>query len=151
MKKNHVSRVPAFLMILLAGFLSFGSLRAEGSKADLASAAEAQQRTVTGKVVDAQGQPVAGASVMIPGTNRGAVTATDGSFSIAVAEGAQLEVSFLGYETVTVAARNGTMRGSPYSGNAAVHIVPGHTDAIEKYAWSRRLRTSRPRSPSPDT
>ena len=68
MKKNHVSRVPAFLMILLAGFLSFGSLRAEGSKADLASAAEAQQRTVTGKVVDAQGQPVAGASVMIPGT-----------------------------------------------------------------------------------
>ncbi len=107
MKKNHVSRVPAFLMILLAGFLSFGSLRAEGSKADLASAAEAQQRTVTGKVVDAQGQPVAGASVMIPGTNRGAVTATDGSFSIAVAEGAQLEVSFLGYETVTVAARNG--------------------------------------------
>ena len=105
MKKNHVSRVPAFLMILLTGFLSFGSLRAEVSKADLA--AEAQQRTITGKVVDVQGSPVIGASVMIPGTNRGAVTASDGSFSIAVAEGAQLEISFLGYETVVVAARNG--------------------------------------------
>ena len=107
MKKNRVSRVSAFLMILLAGSLAMGNALAEGSKAALKSATEAQQRTVTGKVVDAQGNPVPGASVMIAGTNRGAVTATDGSFSLAVPDGAELEVSFLGYITVTVPARNG--------------------------------------------
>ena len=107
MKKNRISRVSAFLMILLAGSLSMGNALAEGSKAALKSATEAQQRTVSGKVVDAQGNPIPGASVMIAGTNRGAVTATDGSFSLAVPDGAELEVSFLGYVTVTVAARNG--------------------------------------------
>ena len=88
-------------MILLAGSLSMGNALAEGSKAALKSATEAQQRTVSGKVVDAQGNPIPGASVMIAGTNRGAVTATDGSFSLAVPDGAELEVSFLGYVTVT--------------------------------------------------
>ena len=107
MKKNRISRVTALLMILLAGSLSMGRAAAEGSKAALLSATEAQQRPVTGKVVDAQGNPVIGASVMIPGTNRGAITATDGSFSLVVAEGTQVEIAYLGYVTVTVPARNG--------------------------------------------
>ena len=104
MKKNRISRVTALLMILLAGSLSMGRAVAEGSKAALLSATEAQQRPVTGKVVDAQGNPVIGASVMIPGTKRGAITATDGSFSLVVAEGTQVEIAYLGYVTVTVPA-----------------------------------------------
>ena len=47
----------------------------------LGTAAHAQQ-TVTGKVVDAGGQPVVGATVLVEGTTNGVITAGDGSFSI---------------------------------------------------------------------
>jgi len=40
------------------------------------------QRTVTGKVTDANGNPVAGASVLIKNTRTGTVTKEDGTFSI---------------------------------------------------------------------
>ncbi|MGF2414833.1 MAG: TonB-dependent receptor plug domain-containing protein, partial [Ferruginibacter sp.] len=44
----------------------------------------AQNRTVTGKVTDANGNPVANASVVVKGTSIGTTTATDGTFSLQV-------------------------------------------------------------------
>ncbi len=38
----------------------------------------AQNRQVTGKVADAQGKPVAGATIMIDGTSTGTTSAADG-------------------------------------------------------------------------
>ncbi len=65
------------------------------------------QSNITGKVVDANGEPVIGAAVLIPGTTTGATTDLDGNFSIRVAPGAALEVSCIGYETLRVNAANG--------------------------------------------
>ncbi len=63
----------------------------------------AQNRAVGGTVLDASGQPVVGAVVMVPGTNNAAVTDVDGHFSIRVGAGeASLEVSCLGYTTQTL-------------------------------------------------
>ena len=63
----------------------------------------AQNRAVDGTVLDASGQPVVGAVVMVPGTNNAAVTDVDGHFSIRVGAGeASLEVSCLGYTTQTL-------------------------------------------------
>ena len=63
----------------------------------------AQNRAVGGTVLDASGQPVVGAVVMVPGTNNAAVTDVDGHFSIRVEAGeASLEVSCLGYTTQTL-------------------------------------------------
>ena len=107
MRHNRLFRVQAAAMTLLAGTLSVGTARAEASAAGPMSATEAQQRQVSGKVVDAQGNPVIGASVMVPGTNRGAITGSDGTFTLAVAEGTQVEIAYLGYVTVTMAARDG--------------------------------------------
>ncbi|MDQ3279380.1 MAG: carboxypeptidase-like regulatory domain-containing protein, partial [Bacteroidota bacterium] len=57
----------------------------------------AQNRTVTGRVTDAAGNPISGASVQVKGTNVGTVTREDGSFSIAVAPSATtLTVSAVG-------------------------------------------------------
>ena len=44
--------------------------------------AVAQNFRVTGVVVDETGEPVIGASVLVDGTNRGAVTNIDGEFTI---------------------------------------------------------------------
>ena len=60
----------------------------------------AQNRTVSGKVLDNQSQPLIGAAVMISGTNTGTTTDVDGNFSMSVPSGdAVLEVSSLGYIT----------------------------------------------------
>jgi TonB-linked SusC/RagA family outer membrane protein len=52
---------------------------------------------VKGKVTDAKGAPVEGATVKVVGENITAVTKADGSFDIAVKPGKTLEVSVVGY------------------------------------------------------
>ncbi len=50
----------------------------------LSSQLLAQNRTITGKITDVAGLPIAGASVQVRGTNLGTVTGADGSYSISV-------------------------------------------------------------------
>jgi TonB-dependent starch-binding outer membrane protein SusC len=60
--------------------------------------AEAQSKTVTGKVFSSQdGAPLGGVSVTIKGTSKGTVTDTTGGFSIQAAEGQALILSHLGF------------------------------------------------------
>ena len=54
--------------------------------------------TVSGKIVDKNGQPVIGATIMVEGTTRGTTSDAGGLFSIAASgAGARLSVSFIGY------------------------------------------------------
>ncbi len=56
------------------------------------------QRTITGKVTDEKGLPVANASVMVKGTTIGTNTKTDGTFSLPVSATAEIiTVSAVGY------------------------------------------------------
>lgn len=70
----------------------------------LLSASTVMAQTTSGKIVDAAGEPVIGASVMVPNTTTGVVTGIDGTFSMNVASGTILEVSCIGYKTVRVSA-----------------------------------------------
>lgn len=106
MKKNRTYRVNAFLVMLLVGTLSF-SAAAAVSESGLLPATAAQQQPVKGTIVDVNGNPIPGASVMIPGTTTGTVTLVDGTFSLNIAEGTTVEVGCLGYTTVKVNAKNG--------------------------------------------
>lgn len=106
MKKNRTYKVNAILMMLLAGTLSF-SATAAASESGLLPEAAAQQQLVKGTIVDVNGNPIPGASVMVPGTTTGTVTQIDGTFSLNVAEGTKVEIGCLGYTTVTTTARNG--------------------------------------------
>jgi TonB family protein len=55
-------------------------------------------RTITGKVTDASGEPLIGATVAVAGTKNGVVTGLDGEFSINVNEPSPtLEISYTGY------------------------------------------------------
>lgn len=69
----------------------------------------AQNRTVTGKVTDESGAAVSGASVTIDKSNKGAVTGSDGSFTISVpANAKQLNIRSANFETKTVSIPSGS-------------------------------------------
>lgn len=61
-----------------------------------------QSGTVKGKILDANGEPVIGASISVKGTTNGVISGLDGDFSIKVASNATLVISFVGYQTQEV-------------------------------------------------
>lgn len=91
-----LKRIVLFLVVLCIGFPLL-----------------AQQRQISGAVVDAQGNPIPGATVLVEGTQIGVATDVDGQFSLSVPEGGTLLVSFVGYLTEKVAI----------AGKTSFHIV----------------------------
>lgn len=86
--------------LLLLLFVLFGFLLPVNS----------QQRTITGTVTSAEdGQPVAGATVMIKGTTTGISTDINGKYLISAAPGAVLEFRFLGMTTKEVTVGTSTV------------------------------------------
>ena len=67
------------------------------------------QTKVSGTVLSQEdGQPIIGAAVKVDGTNTGMLTDVNGRFSLTLPEGKnQITVSYLGFESKTVAAKNG--------------------------------------------
>lgn len=70
----------------------------------VASGAWAQTVTVTGTVTDEKNEPLIGASVLVKGTQKGAVTDLDGKFTLSgVSKNATVVVSYVGYSAKEVA------------------------------------------------
>ena len=84
----------AWLTIVMVLCLSFPAL--------------AQTITVQGTVVDPAGEPLIGASVLAQGSSVGTATDFDGNFTIEVNPDASLVVSYVGYNTKTVAVEGRT-------------------------------------------
>ena len=62
------------------------------------SGVSAQNRTITGTVVEAETQtPLPGVSVVVQGTTKGTMTNAEGKFSLDVTDGQILQFSFIGY------------------------------------------------------
>lgn len=69
-----------------------------------------QTQAISGVVVDANGEPIIGGSVIERGTTNGTITDLNGRFNLNVKVGASLQVSFVGYQMQTVkAAKNMTV------------------------------------------
>lgn len=66
------------------------------------------KHSVTGTVTDNQQIPLAGVSVVVKGTQTGAVTGANGNYSINAADNAVLQFSFIGYKPQEVAISNRT-------------------------------------------
>ncbi len=108
MRRKHppfVAGSVAFSLVL--GLMAFGS-PSVSAKADVNTFASIQQQkqTITGMVTDANGDPIIGASVQAGGTAL-AVTGADGRFSVSVAPGTELQISYVGFATKTVVVKNG--------------------------------------------
>lgn len=68
-------------------------------------ALQAQESMVTGTVVDANDEPLIGATVMVVGTTVGTTADFDGNFTIKCKPGAKLKISYVGYDSQTLPAK----------------------------------------------
>ena len=69
-----------------------------------------QQQTnrIIGKILDVNGDPVIGASILEKGTTNGTISDVDGNFTLSLNKAnAELEISYIGYQTQTIAVRAG--------------------------------------------
>ncbi len=92
MKRALLSKLAGLLMFLL-----FSSVLAQ-----------AQQATITGVVKDPKGEPMAGVSIAVKGTNNGTTTDENGQFNLVASAEDKLVFSFIGYKTQEVAVSNQT-------------------------------------------
>ncbi len=69
--------------------------------------------TVTGTVIDSDGFPLIGVNVVIKNTTTGTTTDLDGNYSIDAPEGAILEFSYIGFQTIE----------EPVSGRSVIDIT----------------------------
>lgn len=105
-KKNGNVKLYICLAAALCAYLPTG-VNMYAARAEKPSASNVYQQTrilVSGRILDSSGRPVPGASVIEKGTTNGVNTDIDGKFTISVKSGSSLEVSCIGYETVSVAA-----------------------------------------------
>ncbi|CAK7083915.1 MAG: TonB-dependent receptor SusC [Parabacteroides sp.] len=65
-----------------------------------------QKKSVTGVVTDMSGEPIIGANVVEKGTTNGIITDMDGKFSLDVAPGAIVQISYIGYNTQEIKVTN---------------------------------------------
>ena len=90
MMKQLNIRTPFRMFVLLFGlFLSVGAFA---------------QIDVKGHVKDATGEPIIGATVRVANTQIATVTDFDGNFALKANQGADITISYIGYQTATVKA-----------------------------------------------
>jgi TonB-linked SusC/RagA family outer membrane protein len=91
-KLQKVSR--SFLLLIIVSMIGF--------------VANAQESQITGKISDATGEGLPGASILIKGTNRGTTTDASGNFKINAGSNAVLLISSIGYlnQEVTIGGKS---------------------------------------------
>ncbi len=72
----------------------------------LFTAANAQQKAINGKVVFEDGSPAPGSSIVVAGGTQGTVADRDGTFSLELEGNPELWVSFVGFKSVKVYAKD---------------------------------------------
>lgn len=111
--------VPLRKTVLTVAFLSMGLIGSFGayaeeakglSKSETAVQVVHQSQTISGKVVDINGDPVIGATVKVKGGSQGTISDIDGNFRLSVNSNnnVEIEVSFVGYKTQTLSVVPGT-------------------------------------------
>ena len=122
--KTQHRRVSMILGLTLLCAPSAISVYAENGVNDITVQAVMQTKTVKGTVLDENGEPLIGVSIVVKGTSTGTITDFDGKFSINLPGGSkELVVSYIGYKEQAIIV----------SGNAPLNIkmVPD-TQALDE-------------------
>lgn len=100
-----VSRVRVLSLVLATSACmgaTFNYAQAGDTKAPGVVSEVQNKQTVTGRVVDANGEPLIGVRVMVKGTSEGAITDIDGNYSLKAKRGDVLTFNYVGFKTVEV-------------------------------------------------
>lgn len=105
MKNGFLSKQPQrmlFSTVMCASLFSVSpfTVLAEGTEVQTVM----QSRQISGQVVDGNGDPVIGASVLVKGTSNGTITDIDGKFQLQNVSGI-LVVSYIGYKTQEISLK----------------------------------------------
>lgn len=103
-KQSWNIRWAARLLLVAGGLTLTGTASGEPANPSSPSPVQANNITVTGEVVDSNGEPVIGATILAKGSGQGAATDLDGKFSLSVPKGATLVISYVGCVTQEVKA-----------------------------------------------
>ena len=95
-------------MPLMAGMLLGGTTLAVADELNPVVQEQQQSISVTGTVVDQNGEPLMGVNVIEKGTTNGTMTDMDGRFTLSVPGNATLQISYIGYTTEEVVVNNQT-------------------------------------------
>lgn len=95
-------------LLLSAGFASLMSLgMPQVMMANTIPSGVVQNNNISGVIVDANGDPIIGASVVVKGTSKGVVTDLDGRFTLKDMKEATLTISYVGFLTQEVKVQAG--------------------------------------------
>lgn len=92
----------------MAGMLLGGTTLAVANELNPVVQEQQQSISVTGTVVDQNGEPLMGVNVIEKGTTNGTMTDMDGRFTLSVPGNATLQISYIGYTTEEVVVNNQT-------------------------------------------
>ncbi|SFB53625.1 SusC/RagA family TonB-linked outer membrane protein [Algoriphagus aquimarinus] len=79
--KKHITMLMFFMLLAVFGL-------------------QAQNKIVSGKIIDSSGELMPGVTIIQKGTANGTASDIDGKYSLSVSEGATLVFSFIGYSTI---------------------------------------------------
>ena len=92
--RNKKNRAPSLTLLICLLMLTITTL-------------QAQNRTISGTVSDAESNPIPGVNVLVKGTTQGTITDIDGNYQLSIPENAEtLQFSFVGYKSVERAINN---------------------------------------------
>lgn len=93
--KKLLCKLPRFVLWIAFLFIieSYVTLQAQTSS-------NHSSKAISGKIVDETDLPIAGATVQVKGSTKGAISDIDGLFTISSEPGSILIFSFLGYQSI---------------------------------------------------
>ena len=88
--------------VAFTGFMAFSPIALMAETSVESISAVQQHQVINGVVVDASGEAIIGANVIVEGTSIGTITDFDGHFSLSVPKGKKIKISFIGYKDQVV-------------------------------------------------
>ena len=104
--KTKTNRVKPLVLCLAIAGMAVGTYQPVFADESPIATIVNQQKTISGKVVDENGEPIIGANIVVKGTTIGIITDINGEFTLQVpSDQSILEISYIGYKSAEISVK----------------------------------------------